>query len=112
MLRPIVDQFKDWVANNRKWIAQKVAGAVEGLADALKKIDIKQVVEDFGSFTKHVINLAGVLGPIPTTIGAISLALGSSLLHALTGADPRPQGIDHLGLHGGEGDRYRPWLRR
>lgn len=86
VLRPIVDQFKIWVTNNREWVATKVVDAIKGLAAALKKIDIKDIVQDFGFLAKHAINLASALGPMPMTIGAVTLALGSPFLHAVTGA--------------------------
>ncbi len=86
VLGPIVDQFKTWVANNRDWIATKIVDAVKGLVAALKTVHIKAIVEDFGSLAKHAIDLAGAIGPMPTIIGAVTLALGAPLLGALTGA--------------------------
>ena len=86
VLQPIVDQFGRWVANNREWIAQKVVDAVKGLAHALKTIHIKSIVEDFGRLAKDAVRLSGAIGPMPTVIGALTLALGSPLLHAVTGA--------------------------
>ena len=85
VLRPIVAQFTRWVSENREWIAGKVVDAVKSLAAALGKINIRAVVTDFGAFAKHVINLASNLGPIPGTLGAITLALGAPLAHAITG---------------------------
>lgn len=85
VLRPIVDQFRKWVTANREWIAQKVTDAVKGLADALKKIDIKAVVTDFGHLAKHAIDFGSAIGPVPGTIGALTLALGAPLLHAFVG---------------------------
>ena len=84
-LQPIIAEFTTWVAQNRDWIAGKVVDAVKSLAAALKKIDVRAVVKEFGSLAKHVIDLASNLGPIPGTLGAITLALGAPLAHAIIG---------------------------
>lgn len=83
VLKPIVDDFTKWVGDNRAWLGTKIADGVKGLATALKTMHIKEVIEDFGRFAKYTVHIAGALGPLPTVIGALTLALGSPLLHAI-----------------------------
>lgn len=100
-LQPLVDGFTEWVATNREFLATKVDGVVGRIADALKEIDFKALIEGVDRFLfgyekvldadgNEVERIAGlfdqigaairtvsqVLAPVVDRFGAANVALG------------------------------------
>ncbi len=74
VLKPIIDQFTNWIVANRDWIATGIAGAVTSLATSLSQIDVKQTVEGFGHLVGEITTLGGIVTPtqgIMTAFGAM-----------------------------------------
>ena len=82
----LVEQFKDWVTANRDWTATKITDEVKDLVKAVKAIDWNKAIADFKAATAPVRALADALGPVPTAIGAITLAFGAPFIAAITTA--------------------------
>lgn len=62
VLTPLLESFGKWATANRQVIASNIAQAAQGLADALRQIDWKQVGQGllaFGQGVKQVVDLMG-----------------------------------------------------
>jgi hypothetical protein len=88
VIKPVIDMVKEWVVHNRHWIATKIANKVKELADLLQPIipRMREIIETTGSWIERTIDLSGHIGGFGTIIGAITLALASPLITAVTGA--------------------------
>ena len=86
VLSPLIAMVKEWVLANRHWLAQEIAAKVKLLAEALKLIDLKAIVQGFTDWIRHTGELINHFGGLKVIIGALALALGSPLLGAVASA--------------------------
>ncbi len=82
VLRPIVQDFQNWITANRGWITTDIADAAKKLGKALHHISLKEVISDFKALAAPVRTVFNILGPGPTLVDAASVALGVKLVGA------------------------------
>jgi len=105
VLRPMVQEFTNWVKDNKGEVAKKISDAIKGIAEWLRGIDWKAVGKGIGSFLttvgKVVDSLGGVKGLI---IGIGAMKLGGLILEvsrlggALSGIATGPIALIIAGL--------------
>lgn len=81
-LQPIVEMARDWIMANREWIAQGLARRVTALSDALKGVDLKQIITDMAHFVDKTLALTKGHGELIAILGGTILVLGSPLASA------------------------------
>ena len=95
-LKPVIEQFTEWIRQNRALIAQKVRdvvmGIVEGIRDLvawLKEVDWSAVIEEIKTFAKRAGELIDKLGGLKNTLIILgSVMLGAQVLGAFTKFGP------------------------
>ena len=85
ILQPLLDDFNDWIAVNREWIATEIAGAIEDFAESFKNIDIKAVVTGFVSFIKTSASVFSALGGLKTVGIAVASLFGGKVIASVFG---------------------------
>lgn len=85
-LQPIVELARDWIMANRDWIAQGLAHRVQLLGEALRGIDLKEIILDIAHFVDRVRDLTRGHGELIAIVGAATLILGSPLTGAVRSA--------------------------
>jgi hypothetical protein len=83
---PIVADMRDWVLENRAWIATAITAKVKALAAAFKQIDWKGLIKSATEWVKWTVELIEKHGGLKTILGAVVLLMGSPLLAAISGA--------------------------
>lgn len=86
VLTPVINMVKEWVVHNRHWIATKIETKVKQLAHWVQQLDFKKIIEDTQAWMDSTLTLGGHVDSLTTIIGAITLALASPLITAVTGA--------------------------
>lgn len=84
VLKPILGMVRDWLVAIRSDVATLIVDRVKNLAEAVRKIDIGRVVNDMRRWGAMIRDVMRPLGGWYTVIGAITLALGSPLLLAIS----------------------------
>lgn len=84
VLKPVLAMMTEWVVAIRSDVATLVVDRVRNLAAAFQKIDINRVVADMRRWGAVIRDIMRPLGGWYTVIGAITLALGSPLLLAIS----------------------------
>lgn len=83
-LTPLLQQFADWVAQNREWIATKAAEYGQQFADWIKSIDWSSVHKQFDEFVTKAEKLIASLGGVKVISEALfGVWLGSKALSML-----------------------------
>lgn len=86
VLGPLVQMAKEWVTANRPWIAQGIADKVKYLAEKLRELDIKRIVNETTEWFHWTVDMVNSLGGMKTVLGALALTMGSPLIGAVSGA--------------------------
>lgn len=84
VLKPVLDMMRDWLAENRDWLATEIVERVKSLREMLKGIDFKKAEAGLRAWGRTIRDILKPLGGWYTVIGAITLALGSPLLLAVS----------------------------
>jgi hypothetical protein len=79
-LKPIVDMTRDWIMENRKWIADDIKEAVKGLGDALKDLPLKDIIKGMEGWVKSIHAATEGHGKLIAEVFALTLAMGSPLV--------------------------------
>ena len=96
VMKPLIDQFTNWLAVNREWISVDIGKAAEGFATWIKAIDWKAVgngIIDFGKGIGKLVDWLGgwqnaallVVGVMNAGLIAGVLSLGVTLVRAGAG---------------------------
>ncbi len=84
VLKGVLKIATDWVLAIRSDVATLAVDRVKNLAEAFQKLDVAKVVADMRRWGTTISNILRPLGGMYTVIGAITLALGSPLLLAIS----------------------------
>lgn len=82
-LQPMLDDMNDWIAENREWFATAITDGVKDLAESLKDLDIKSVVNGFVGLVKASFNLFNALGGLKTIGIAIASIYGIKVVGSI-----------------------------
>lgn len=82
-LQPMLDAMNDWIAENREWFATAITDGVKDLAESLKDLDIKSVVNGFVGLVKTSFNLVNALGGLKTIGIAIAALYGMKVVGSI-----------------------------
>ena len=85
ILQPLLDNFNDWIAKNRKWIATTIVDAIKDFADSLKDIDLKSVVAGFVKFVQTSAKVFSALGGLKTVGVAVASLYGVKVIASIMG---------------------------
>lgn len=85
ILQPLLDDFNDWIAKNREWIATTIVDAIKDFADSLKDIDLKSVVAGFVKFVQTSTKVFNALGGLKTVGVAVASLYGVKVIASIMG---------------------------
>lgn len=85
ILQPLLDDFNDWIAKNREWIATTIVDAIKDFADSLKDIDLKSVVAGFVKFVQTSAKVFNALGGLKTVGVAVASLYGVKVIASIMG---------------------------
>lgn len=85
ILQPLLDDFNDWIAKNREWIATTIVDAIKDFADSLKDIDLKSVVAGFVKFVQTSAKVFNALGGLKTVGVAVASLYGVKVIASIIG---------------------------
>lgn len=85
ILQPLLDDFNDWIAKNREWIATTIVDAIKDFADSLKDIDLKSVVAGFVKFVQTSAKVFSALGGLKTVGVAVASLYGVKVIASIMG---------------------------
>ncbi len=66
VLQPLLNDFNEWIASNRQWLATTISDSVKDFANSLKDINFKEIIKGAMSFVKASVNLFNSLGGLKT----------------------------------------------
>lgn len=85
ILQPLLDDFNDWIAKNREWIATTIVDAIKDFADSLKDIDLKSVVAGFVKFVQTSAKVFNAMGGLKTVGVAVASLYGVKVIASIMG---------------------------
>jgi hypothetical protein len=85
VLGPMIEEFSEWLAANRAWIATDIRGVVTDLADDLKNINVKSIVGDFRHFVHVGGRFVDIVGGMQTVLIGAGAVMAGAFLAPLIG---------------------------
>jgi hypothetical protein len=88
VLQPVIEMATEWVVANRDWIATGITNKVGELAEWIKELipHLRGIIQSSKDWIESTIELGGHVGGLGAVIGALTLAIGSPLLVAVSSA--------------------------
>lgn len=83
VLRPIIESMVDWIKLNRQWLALEFATMVRDLAESLKEIDFKALINGLTSFLKISVGIFKAIGGLKTVAAVIGVLFGAKLVSSV-----------------------------
>lgn len=80
VLQPMLDEFNEWIATNREWLATTIGDAVKDFAASLREIDFKAVITGAMGFVKQCVSIFNQLGGLKTVGIAVAAIFGGKLV--------------------------------
>jgi hypothetical protein len=84
VLAPVVELAREWVVANRDWVATMIADKVKQLADWVKTLNLREIIDQIQDWIHASVSLTSHVGGLKTMLGAAILVMGSPLLSALS----------------------------